>query len=31
MTEVVYEFGQQRNEDQLDEVFLAHLLDEFVQ
>lgn len=30
MTEVVYEFGQQRNEGELDEVFLTHLFDEFV-
>lgn len=31
MTEVVYEYAQQKNQEQLDEVFLTHLLDEFVQ
>lgn len=30
MTEVLYEFGQQKNAEDIDEIFVNHLLDEFV-
>lgn len=30
MAEVVYEYGQQKNQQELDNVFVTHLLDEFV-
>ena len=31
MTEVLFEFGQQKNVEEIDEIFLNHLLDEFVE